>query len=201
MSFTASVLCRVADAVDGSPWGAAAGRNHHAEAPVLRTPLYTSEQRRRRDASPWTLVQGILAPAQFLVFLLSLGFVLRTLFTGEGADAAAASVVVKTVVLYTIMVTGAFWERAVFGRFLFAPAFFWEDVFSFLVLSLHTLYVAALLTGSLDARRLCLIALAAYIAYLINATQFMMKLRAARRDAFRWPGHAVAGHAALGAMQ
>ncbi|MGE5155652.1 MAG: 2-vinyl bacteriochlorophyllide hydratase, partial [Bdellovibrio bacteriovorus] len=25
-------------------------------------PLYTAEERKRRDASPWTLVQGILAP-------------------------------------------------------------------------------------------------------------------------------------------
>ena len=37
-----------------------------------RTPLYTAEERRRRDASRWTLVQGVLAPLQFLVFLASL---------------------------------------------------------------------------------------------------------------------------------
>ena len=36
-------------------------------------PLYTAEERLRRDASPWTLVQGVLAPVQFLVFLVSLG--------------------------------------------------------------------------------------------------------------------------------
>ena len=34
-------------------------------------------------------------------------------------------------VFYTIMVTGAIWEKVVFGQYLFAPAFFWEDVFSF----------------------------------------------------------------------
>ncbi len=185
MSFTGSVLCRVADAVDCAPWGASSGRSVHTVS-IPNTsqprPLYTPEQRRRRDSSPWTVVQGVLAPLQFAVFLLSLGFVLRTLITGEGADAAAASVVVKTCLLYTIMVTGAFWERAVFGRYLFAPAFFWEDVFSFLVLALHTLYIAALFAGTLDVRRMMLIALAAYVAYLINATQFVMKLRAARRD-------------------
>ena len=31
--------------------------------------LYTDEERSRRDASPWTLVQGVLAPLQFFVFL------------------------------------------------------------------------------------------------------------------------------------
>lgn len=36
-----------------------------------RRPLYTPEQRVRRDNSRWTLVQGILAPIQFLVFLVS----------------------------------------------------------------------------------------------------------------------------------
>jgi 3-vinyl bacteriochlorophyllide hydratase len=101
-------------------------------------PLYTSAERQRRDASPWTLVQGVLAPLQFVVFLVSLGLVLRTLATGEGAEIASASVVAKTLLLYAIMVTGSIWEKVVFGRYLFAPAFFWEDVVSMLVLALHT---------------------------------------------------------------
>jgi 3-vinyl bacteriochlorophyllide hydratase len=151
-----------------------------AAVPPSRQPLYTAEQRRRRDASGWTLVQGLLAPLQFLVFLVSLGLVLHYLFTGQGLAAATASVVVKTGVLYLIMVTGAIWEKVVFGRYLFAPAFFWEDVFSMLVLALHTAYLAALFTGRLTPHALALLALAAYAAYLINATQFVLKLRAAR---------------------
>ena len=50
----------------------------------MRPPLYTPEERIRRDASVWTLVQGILAPVQFLVFLVSLGLVIRFLMTGDG---------------------------------------------------------------------------------------------------------------------
>ena len=102
-------------------------------APTRTASLYTSEQRSRRDASAWTMVQGILAPLQFLVFLISLGLVLRYLFTGAGLEAATISVIIKTVVLYTIMVTGAIWEKVVFGKYLFADAFFWEDVVSMLV--------------------------------------------------------------------
>jgi 3-vinyl bacteriochlorophyllide hydratase len=146
-------------------------------------PLYTPQERARRDASVWTLVQGVLAPLQFLVFLVSLGLVLRWLAGGEGYAAATASVVVKTLVLYTIMVTGAIWEKVVFGRWLFAPSFFWEDLFSMLVLALHTAYLAALFGGWLDARGLMLLALAAYAAYVINAAQFVWKLRMARREA------------------
>ena len=143
-------------------------------------PLYTPEERARRDASAWTLVQGVLAPLQFAVFLVSLGLVLRYFATGEGLAAATASVVLKTLVLYAIMVTGSIWEKVVFGRWLFAPAFFWEDVFSMLVLALHTAYLVALVGGYGTERGRMLLALAAYATYAINATQFMLKLRAAR---------------------
>jgi 3-vinyl bacteriochlorophyllide hydratase len=145
-------------------------------------PLYTQEERIRRDASPWTLVQGILAPIQFLVFLISAALVLRFLITGDGFAAATTSVVIKTLVLYTIMITGCIWEREVFGRYLFAPAFFFEDLVSMFVLALHTAYIAALLFGSTHARYQMYIALLAYSAYLLNATQFVLKLRAARME-------------------
>jgi 3-vinyl bacteriochlorophyllide hydratase len=154
-------------------------------ARAARPPLYTPEQRKRRDASRWTLVQGLLAPFQFLVFAVSLVLVLRYLLTGTGLEAATASVVVKTLTLYTIMITGCIWEKVVFGQYLFAPAFYWEDVFSMLVLALHTAYLAALFTGALDARSQMLLALAAYAAYLINAAQFIWKLRMARLDMAR----------------
>ena len=144
--------------------------------------LYTAEERLRRDASPWTLVQGILAPIQFLVFLISAALVIRFLVTGDGLAAATASVVVKTLVLYTIMVTGCIWERDVFGRYLFARAFFWEDFVSMFVLALHTAYLATLLFGTLHARYQMYLALLAYSTYLLNASQFIIKLRRARLD-------------------
>lgn len=145
-----------------------------------RRPLYTQEERARRDASAWTVVQGVLAPVQFLVFLVSLVLVMRYLATGAGAFQATASVVVKTLVLYTIMVTGAIWEKKVYGRYLFAPAFFWEDAMSMIVIALHTAYLAALYTGYLNTQQQMLLALAAYATYVVNATQFVLKLRAAR---------------------
>jgi 3-vinyl bacteriochlorophyllide hydratase len=147
-----------------------------------RIPLYTPEERRRRDASPWTLVQGLLAPLQFLICLVSFACILRYLATGEGLWLATASVVVKTLALYAIMITGSIWERKVFGRYLFAPAFFWEDMVSMLVLALHTAYLAGLVTGMLDPHALLALALAAYASYAVNATQFLLKLRAARLD-------------------
>lgn len=142
--------------------------------------IYTDEQKRRRDETRWTLVQGILAPFQFLVFLISLFLVLRYLTNGEGYAIATASVVVKTLVLYTIMITGSIWEKVVFDKWLFAPAFFWEDVFSMLVLALHTAYLVAVFAGWGSATEQMALALAAYATYVINAGQFILKLRAAR---------------------
>jgi 3-vinyl bacteriochlorophyllide hydratase len=171
-----------------SPWWGHAGFNVTLPSPARpRTPLYTADQRRRRDASPWTLVQGILAPLQFLIFAVSLALVLRYLLTGQGYEWATASILTKTVALYTIMITGAVWEKEVFGEWLFVPAFFWEDVFSMLVLGLQTAYLAALYLHWGSPRNQMLIAVAAYAAYVINATQFLLKLRAARLERARDP--------------
>jgi 3-vinyl bacteriochlorophyllide hydratase len=155
-------------------------QNESRNRPAM--PLYTPEERERRDASPWTLVQGVLAPIQFVVFLVSLVLVLRYLWTGEGMQIATISIVIKTMVLYLIMITGSIWEKVVFGRYLFARPFFWEDVFSMLVLALHTAYLASLAFDLLPVREQMLVALAAYATYVINAGQFLLKLRAARLD-------------------
>ena len=142
--------------------------------------LYTPAQRARRDATAWTMVQGILAPVQFLIFGISLYLVINSLHTGEHTDWALASVVLKTVVLYAIMVTGAIWEKVVFGQYLFAPAFYWEDVVSMGVMVLHTAYVWAWWQGAGSANDLRWLALAAYGSYAINAAQYIRKLRMAR---------------------
>lgn len=164
---------------------------HPAAKPAERKRLYTAEQRARRDATRWTLVQGLLAPAQFLAFAVSLVLVLRFLLTGDGYTAATVSILVKTGFLYVIMVTGAIWEKVVFGQYLFAPAFFWEDVFSFAVIGLHTLYIVALFTGFLTPAGQMVLALLAYATYAINAGQFLWKLRLARLDGLSAEGGAA----------
>ncbi|MEM7236374.1 MAG: 2-vinyl bacteriochlorophyllide hydratase [Pseudomonadota bacterium] len=161
------------------------GRDRDSEANPRRG-LYTPEQRARRDHTIWTLVQGILAPLQFAIFAVSLVLVVRYLFNGIGYEAATVSILLKTLALYTIMITGAIWEKEVFGQYLFAPAFFWEDAFSMIVIALHTLYIWALFAGwTADAQMA--IALAAYATYIVNAGQFLWKLRMARLEVDRMP--------------
>ena len=151
-----------------------------APEPTVSAGLYTPQERARRDATIWTPVQGFLAAFQFMVFAVSVCLIARYMVTGEGETAAVWSVVFKTLVLYAIMVTGSIWEKVVFDKWLFAPAFFWEDVFSFLVLGLHTAYLWSVYTGNMGTREQLWLALAAYAAYAINAGQFLLKLRAAR---------------------
>lgn len=145
------------------------------------TQVYNTEERRRRDETIWTTVQAILAPLQFLIFLISLALVLRFMATGDGYFAATLSIILKTAVLLTIMVTGSIWEKVVFGKWLFAPSFFWEDVVSFGVIALHLAYLWALLSGQPDTLQMTL-ALAAYAAYVVNAVQFLWKMRVARQQ-------------------
>ena len=142
--------------------------------------LYTPEQRVLRDQTIWTPIQGFLAIFQFFVFLVSSVLVLRCLWTGEGADWAKWSIILKTLTLYTIMITGSLWEKVVFGKYLFAKAFFWEDVVSMGVIALHTLYIISLFYSFLTLEQQMLLILSAYLNYLINAVQFILKLRAAR---------------------
>jgi 3-vinyl bacteriochlorophyllide hydratase len=161
--------------------------------------LYTPEERARRDASPWTLVQGILAPVQFVVFLVSLALVLRYLFTGLGGDIAMWSVIIKTMILYLIMVTGSIWEKDVFGHYLFAGPFFWEDVVSMLVLALHTAYLIAVAFSIGSETSQMWLALAAYASYVVNAAQFVWKLRQARLQGQADTGAEAAAPAISGA--
>ncbi len=201
-SVTSGFLDDVIERLAPCPWGAHAGASPRGvqystwragEMPTRteptrasktrRAPLYTPAERLRRDTSSWTMVQGVLAPLQFLVCAASFLLILRYLATGQGYALATGSILLKTVALYAIMVTGSIWEKEVFGKWLFAPAFFWEDAVSMVVIGLQTLYVACLLMGWGTPAQQMMIAVAAYGTYAVNAAQFLLKLRAARLDA------------------
>ncbi|WP_293899387.1 2-vinyl bacteriochlorophyllide hydratase [Phenylobacterium sp.] len=188
----------VIDRIAPCPWGGHSGRQpfeHVRPAHPVKPALYSPEERRRRDASPWTIVQAVLAPLQFLAFAVSIVLIGRYLLTGHGYEVATVSILVKTVALYAIMVTGSIWEKEVFGHWLFARAFFWEDAFSMLVLGLQTAYLVALFAGWGTARQQMLIAVAAYATYVINAAQFLLKLRAARLEGRLGP---LTSHGSMG---
>lgn len=135
---------------------------------------YTAEQLARRDASRWTRVQVVLAPIQFLAFLISLTLVVRYLVTGEGYLVANISVLIKIALLWAITITGMIWEKEIFGHYFLAPQFFWEDVGNALAIVAHNLYfLAQALHWS--QRAVMTLMLIAYCTYLLNCAQFVLK--------------------------
>jgi 3-vinyl bacteriochlorophyllide hydratase len=143
--------------------------------------IYTAEQLARRDASPWTRVQTILAPIQFLVFLASFALVARYLATGQGYAIANAGVLLKIGLLWAITISGMIWEKQVFGRYVLAREFFWEDIGNAVAMLFHNLYFLAQALGW-SQRALMMLMLVAYSSYMVNCAQFVLKgIRAGRQ--------------------
>jgi 3-vinyl bacteriochlorophyllide hydratase len=135
---------------------------------------YTPEQLARRDASVWTRVQAVLAPTQFLAFVVSFALVARYLATGEGYGAANVSVLIKIGLLWAITLTGMVWEKEIFGRWFMAPEFFWEDLGNLVAIITHNLYFVARALGWSDEATMTLMLLA-YCTYLVNCAQFVAR--------------------------
>ena len=136
--------------------------------------MYSPEQQARRDASVWTRVQAVLAPLQFLAFVLSLTLVVRYLATGQGYAIANASVLIKIALLWAITITGMLWEKQVLGHYFLARAFFWEDVGNAVAIIIHNLYFLARGLHWSD-RAVMSLMLLAYCTYLANCAQFVRK--------------------------
>lgn len=140
-------------------------------------PRYTPEQLAKRNASKWTTSQAILAPIQFLIFLAGLTV---TWLYSQGLWVADFSwvttfVVLKTFMLVLIFVTGGFFELEVFGHFAFAKEFFWEDFGSAIAMIVHITYFILFWMG-LEEHTLIRTAYLAYLSYLVNAAQFVIRL-------------------------
>jgi 3-vinyl bacteriochlorophyllide hydratase len=140
-------------------------------------PRYTPEQLARRNASVWTKVQGILAPIQFLMFIagITVTYLYKEGIWIDDFTWITIFVTLKTFMLVLIFVTGGFFELEVFGQFAFVHEFFWEDFGSAIAMIVHIGYFVLFFMG-LDESTLISTALLAYLSYLINAAQFVIRL-------------------------
>lgn len=140
-------------------------------------PRYTPEQLARRNASVWTKVQAILAPIQFVIFLagLTVTYLYKAHYLIHDFTWITVFVTLKTFMLFLIFITGGFFEKEVFGAFAFAPEFFWEDFGSAIAMVVHVSYFILFFVG-LDENTLIWTALLAYLSYLVNAAQFVIRL-------------------------
>jgi 3-vinyl bacteriochlorophyllide hydratase len=143
--------------------------------------MYTPDQLRRREASRWTKVQIILAPIQFLAFVISFALVIRYLVTGEGYWVATVSVWVKIFLIWALTITGMLWEHDMFDHYFMAKEFFWEDMGNLIAIVTHNLYFVAVWMGA-SQQMIMWVMVFAYITYLFNAGQFVARgVRSARQ--------------------
>jgi 3-vinyl bacteriochlorophyllide hydratase len=136
--------------------------------------IYTPEQLAKRNTSIWTKVQAVLAPVQFLAFLISFGLVIRYLTTGEGYEITNLSVLIKISLLWAITITGMIWEKEIFGHYFLAREFFWEDVGNAVAMLTHNFYFLVVVLGW-SRESVMIVMLVAYTTYLINCAQFVAK--------------------------
>ncbi|PDV99932.1 2-vinyl bacteriochlorophyllide hydratase [Candidatus Chloroploca asiatica] len=136
--------------------------------------MYTEDQLRRRERSRWTKVQIILAPIQFVVFLISFALVLRYLATGEGYLITTISIWLKIALIWALTITGMLWEYDMFDHYFMAKEFFWEDVGNLIAIITHNLYFVAQWMGA-DTRTVMWVMVFAYVTYLFNAVQFVVR--------------------------
>ncbi|MEY3990396.1 MAG: hypothetical protein RI985_1477 [Chloroflexota bacterium] len=138
------------------------------------TGMYTAEQLARRNSSRWTTVQGILAPIQFVVFIISAILVYQAWQTKQGYDIANASIILKISLLWAITITGMIWEKEIFGHYFLAKEFYWEDIGNLVAILTHNVYFLVRWLGWSDDAIMATM-LFAYATYLINSAQFIRR--------------------------
>ncbi len=136
--------------------------------------MYTPEQLRRREASRWTRVQIILAPIQFVAFIISFALVIRYLVTGEGYWITTISIWIKIALIWALTITGMLWEHDMFDHYFMAREFFWEDLGNLIAIITHNLYFVAQWMGA-STQTVMWVMVFAYVTYLFNAGQFLAR--------------------------
>ncbi|NTW51891.1 MAG: 2-vinyl bacteriochlorophyllide hydratase [Chlorobiaceae bacterium] len=144
---------------------------------------YTPEQLAMRNASVWTYLQILLAPVQFLIFLT--GVVLNTLYVNHIANIdfiwISLAILFKTLFFAILFITGMFFEKEIFGHWVFSKAFFWEDVGSTVAGFFHILYFVLSWMGTAE-NVLVTAGYVAYLSYIINALQYLARIYLEKRN-------------------
>jgi 3-vinyl bacteriochlorophyllide hydratase len=131
--------------------------------------------RARRSSSVWTRVHPIFALGQLGAFFVSV-LLLAGYFAGWVSYAAVfESVLVKIAFMIGAIVTGAFWERDVYGHYWFAPEFFFEDAMTVNVFLLHLGFLAvAYSQPNMPEKSLVMLGIA-YLVYVANVAQYILR--------------------------
>lgn len=140
-------------------------------------PRYTPEQLMKRNASVWTDIQLILAPIQFFVFLA--GVIVTFLYVQNDQIFSfywvSVAILFKTLFFGLLLVTGAYFEKEIFDKWIYGKEFLWEDVGSTVAAFFHLLYFVMAYMGYPEDV-LIWEAFLAYFTYVVNALQYLVRI-------------------------
>ncbi len=144
---------------------------------------YTPEQLVKRNASVWTDIQIILAPIQFLFFVVGLtttALYKYSLFVTSFYWVSVA-ILFKTLFFALLFITGMFFEKEIFNKWVYSKEFFWEDVGSTIAAFFHLLYFF-LAWRHYSEKVLLFDAFLAYFTYVLNALQYLVRIILEKRN-------------------
>jgi 3-vinyl bacteriochlorophyllide hydratase len=139
-------------------------------------PLTSIEEvRARRKASVWTLIHPIFALGQLLAFFVSVGLLVAYFFGRVSFGVVHIAVMTKIGLMVGAVITGALWEKDVFGSYWFAAEFLVEDVMTVNVFILQIAYVLMAYTHPENLGVILWVLGLAYFVYAGNVTQYIVR--------------------------
>jgi len=136
----------------------------------------------RREASVWTLIHPLFAIGQLLAFVVSVGLFVAFLRGAVPFHAVHVSVLVKVGLMVGAVITGAFWERDVFGHWWFAPEFLFEDVMTLIVFITQLTYLAMAYFHPSMMNVVASTLAVAYAVYLGNVAQYIHRTQTRKKE-------------------
>jgi 3-vinyl bacteriochlorophyllide hydratase len=135
----------------------------------------------RRTASIWTLIHPLFAIGQLLVFVVSVSLFVAYLLGAVPFHVVHISVLVKIGLMVGAVISGAFWERDVFGYWWFAPEFLFEDVMTVIVFIMQITYLAIVYAHPEDTGVIAGALAFAYAVYLANVAQYIHRTQTRKK--------------------
>ncbi len=123
----------------------------------------------------WTLIHPIFALGQLLAFFVSVVLLVMYFRGAVSFDVVHTSVLVKVALMLGAIVTGALWEKDVFGHYWFAPEFMGEDTMTVNVFILHISYLAMAFAHPDNITIITGVLIMAYTVYVANVAQYILR--------------------------
>jgi len=117
----------------------------------------------------------VFALGQLLMFFVSA--ILLTMYARGAVSFSVVheSVLFKIALMLGAIITGALWEKDVFGAYWFAPEFMGEDTMTVIVFILHVSYLTMVFAHPENIGYQVSMLVMAYTVYVVNVAQYVIR--------------------------